>query len=385
MRYRIFITLLALLLFGPLKGVRAQVTRADTAAVLLRAAEVFQGEGRWEVAEALFQHIGERFPDTSAGARALEALRRPAAGRVSRSSQVELQVWSTLYGAWLGIAVPGAFGADDPGPYGAGLLVGGPAGFLAGRALARSRALSEGQVRAITFGGTWGTWQGFGMAELLDWGEKEVCDLDFCYVDDSNGEEVLKAMVLGGLAGIGTGVFLARKPISSGVATTANFGALWGTWFGVAGGILAGLEGDDLLAATLLAGNGGLVSSALMAPTWNLTRERARLISIAGVIGALGGVGLDLIVQPDDEKVAMALPLLGSVAGLGLGAVWTADPPSPSRAQAEAGPGAPLLSLEGNRWRLDPPGPFPTVALRDGPRGPVAEPALGLTLFRARF
>jgi hypothetical protein len=85
-------------------------------------------------------------------------------------------VFATLYGLWLGVAVPTALGADDGEAYGAGLLVGGPLGLFSARAVTRSRSLTEGQVRAISWGGIWGTWQGFGVAEVLDIGEDVICD-----------------------------------------------------------------------------------------------------------------------------------------------------------------------------------------------------------------
>ena len=110
----------------------AQVSRADSAAVLLQAAHTFQNEGRGEVAAALFHYISERFGDTWAGAEAITALQGFPEEGPSGSANVELMVWSTTYGAWLGVAIPGAFGANDAAPYGVGLLVGVPGGFLGG-------------------------------------------------------------------------------------------------------------------------------------------------------------------------------------------------------------------------------------------------------------
>lgn len=374
-------------------SVEAQATRADSAAVLLNAARAFQSEGRWEVAEALFHYIGERYGDTEAAAQALAALLEAPKEGPGRSSQVELMVWATTYGAWLGVAIPGALGADDPGPYGAGLLLGGPAGFLGGRALARSRPLSEGQVRAITFGSAWGTWQGYGLMEVLDWGEEEWCDLDLCYTGDRDGADIFKAFVVGGLAGTVTGAILSRKPIPSGVATAVNFGALWGSWFGLAGGVLADLEGDGLLTSTLLAGDAGLLATATMAPGWNMSQNRARLISIAGVLGGLAGAGLDLLIQPDDEKVAMGIPLAGSIVGLVVGAKST------SGGNPRVGPGSgdirgedefpdvgsSLLRFREGRFSFGVPAPFPTLLPVEGRRGVTFKPALGITLLDSRF
>jgi hypothetical protein len=244
--------------------------------------------------------------------------------------RAEVQVWGTLYGAFLGIAVPLLADADGPEAYGAGLLLGAPAGFLVSRAYARSRSMSEGQARAITWGGLWGTWQAFGWAQATDLGSttREICfdpdDPNQCFDDTTTDDDkILAATIVGGLAGIGTGIVLSRKPIGAGLATTVQFGSLWGTWFGVAGGVLADLENDDLLMATLIGGDLTLVATALAAPGWNMTRPRARIISISGVLGALGGLGVALLASVDDENTAIGLPLAGSIAGLALGASLT--------------------------------------------------------------
>lgn len=374
-------------------ALNAQITRADSAAVLLRAAQTFQAEGRWEVAEALFFYITEQFGDTSAGSTAQAVLRNASPEYAGRSGQVELMVWATTYGAWLGVAIPGAFGAGSSGPYGAGLLLGAPAGFFGGRALARSRPLSVGQVRAITFGSLWGTWQGFGLMEVLDWGEGEKCDLDVCYLEGPDGADVFKALVVGGLAGTVAGALLSRKPISSGVATTVNFGALWGTWFGLAGGVLADQDGDGLLATTLLAGDAGLLATALLSPGWEISRNRARLVSIAGVLGGLVGGGLDLLIQPDDGKVAMGIPLVSSIAGLAIGASLTSEMDRPGSStfsqprgrDDDSGSGASLVRLRNGRLNLGLPSLFPTLVPTEGPDGVSVKSALGLTLFTSRF
>jgi hypothetical protein len=370
----------------------AQATRADSAAILLEAAKAFEAEGRLEVAEALYQYVAQRFGNTPAGAEAGDLLAGVPTSRAARSGRVELQVWTTTYGLWLGVALPGALGADEPEPYGLGLLAGGPLGFLAGRSLARDRPMTEGQVRAITLGGTWGTWQGFGWAEVFDLGEEGwVCEYDYCYEEGDNGRTLLTSAIVGGLAGIGTGLVLSKKPITSGVGTTVNFGALWGTWFGLAGSILADLEDDNLLAGTLVGGNAGLLATALMAPDWGWSRNRARLVSIAGVIGGLGGAGFDLLIQPEDEKVAIAIPLVGSIVGLivGVQATKGEDMVLGLPSDLDLGPGAPfggsLLGLDGGRLSVGIPAPFPTLLPVDGPRGFRWEPGLGVTLFRAGF
>lgn len=355
--------LLGLTLAGPL---RAQVSRADSAAVLLESARVFEARDRWDIAEALYQFLLERYPETAA---ALSARERLSTAPVSRRStgRTELVVWTTLYGLWLGTAIPTIFDADGPEPYGLGLLLGGPAGFLAGRSLARSRPLSSGQARAITLGGSWGTWQGAGWANVAEL---------------NDGSDVVAAAVAGGLVGIAAGTLLSRKTISDGLATTVNFGALWSTWFGFALGYIAGIEDDGLLATTLLAGDAGLLVTSLLGPHWDLSRNRARLISIAGVIGGLGGAGIDLLTQPDDDKVALAIPLATSIGGLIIGVATTRDRDRSNGADGPLDSDGALIQVNGRRWDVGLPTvvPWSRTSARAG--GPVA---LYVPLLRARF
>lgn len=347
-------------------------SRADSAAILLSAASRFGNEGRSDVAEALYEMILQRFGDTPAAERVRQL--RAASPFASRAGHTELQVWSTLYGAWLGVAVPLMLDADGPEPYGLGLLLGAPSGFLLSRAWLRGRALGEGQARAITFGGTWGTWQGFGWAEVSDLGirTERVCPIpdspSECFDVESGSatEERVAAAVAGGLAGIVTGALLARKPISNGLAATVNYGALWGSWFGVAGGVLADLDGDDLLAATLIGGNAGLLTTAILGPRWRLSRNRARLISLGGLVGGLAGGGVDLLLRVDDEKVAIGIPLATSIAGLALAARFSRG------FDTEGGDGGAnaLLELDRGTWTADLPPVLPVIGRRAG-RGEV--------------
>lgn len=377
----------------------AQVTAADSAEVLLDAATRFAAEGRPDVAEALYRSILERFPSTPAAEVARLRLGETRAAGTAGSGRVELEVWTTLYGLWLGTAVPGALGAESSEAYGFGLLLGGPLGFVAGKRIAGSRALTEGQARAITLGGTWGSWQGLGWAQVMDLGSESACYPDgyggeYCSNEGGTSEETLTAMILCGAAGIATGAVLSNHTISPGVATAVNFGALWGTWFGFGFGDLVGLEGDELLAATLMGGDAGLLAMALKAPEWNPTRSRVRIVSIYGVIGTVSALGLDLLLQPDDDKVAIGIALAGSVAGLALGAGATRDQNAPGGASGAAStgtpgpgtsPGAALLNVSGGRWSIGAPLPTPRLVELDGPRGTIRKPALGVMLFSARF
>ena len=381
---------LAALIVAPLLStgpVAAQATRGDTAAVLLDVATRLSQEGRASLSRSLLDLIIERYPGTAA-ADAAQRLRLAARGVVEeRSGRTELLVWSTAYGLALGAAIPAAFGSDDPEVYGVGLLVGGPAGFGLGRALTR-RPISEGQARAISFGSLWGAWQGYGWRDVFEIGDPEpFCQPDFpdaCFQDDAEGSTVLKATILGSLAGVGTGLLLAQKDIPSGTATAVSLGALWGSWFGLAGAVLVDAEGEDEpLTWSLVAGNAGLIATALLAPKWNLSRSRARLISIAGVAGGLAGAGVMLIGGADSNK-AILFPVVGSIAGLGLGTQWTRnyDERGTSR-DGDDGSGSALLEVRDGAVKVGAPTPMPTL-LRNGHGASVA-PGVHVPIFQARF
>jgi hypothetical protein len=297
--------------------------------------------------------------------------------------------WGATYGAWLGIAVPLIAGADDPAPFGIGLLAGTPAGFLAARAWAGAVRPTEGQTRAITFGGSWGTFQALGWAEALNLSSRT--EVVFCAEDPSvpcyeyeevNGKARVAAAVVGGLAGIATGAVLARKPIPAGTAAAVTSSALWGTWFGWSLSSIAGLDDDVLLGSTLVAGNAALAGSAALAPGWRMTESRMRLIDLGGLIGGLAGFGVMLIAQPDDEKVAIALPMLGSAAGLIAGVQLTRERAfdAGDGAGDRGGLGA-LISRDGGRWALALPDAGITVQRSGGAAGP----AVYVPLLRARF
>ena len=348
----LLVTLFAMAALPMSRPVAAQVAPADSAAVLIAAAEDFDSRGERDVARALYRHIVERFPGTDAAATARGRLGEVTEEQSRAGGETELKVWSTIYGTWLGIAVPTAAGADDSEPYGVGLLLGAPAGFFGGRAFAQSKPVSLGQARAITWGGTWGAIQGMGWANALDFGEAST-------------EAIFTSMIVGSALGIGGGMLAARQEISPGTATSANLGSLWGVWFGAASSILFDLDEDPTWATMMLTGNAGLVGGALAGSRWPLSRSRSRLISIAGLIGGVAGGGIILIAQPDDEDTAIAIPLTTSIAGLVLGAALTSghdaeeDAGTDVQAAGLFAPSGALFSRSQGAWSLSAPLPVP--------------------------
>lgn len=368
--------------------VDAQLSRADSAAVLLRTAQDFNANGDADTSEALLAWIVERYGDTAAGAAALDLLVGPSGERLDRASRIELPVFSTLYGLWLGVAVPAAFGADDSEAYGAGLLIGGPLGLFSGLAATKSRRFSEGQARAISWGGVWGTWQGFGWSGLLDIGVDEFCDFSGCYDGGQSDEAVFGSMVVGGLLGIGGGALLARSPIESGVSSAAQGGSIWGSVYGA---LLAELVdsddggGDDgVLATSLIAGNLGLVTGAWLASRHDVGRPRVRMINLGALVGGIGGLGIDLLLQPDDDETLIAIPLVTSMAGLVIATYATRGDDRPALGGGIEN-GA-LFGWGDGGLRLQTPLPAPVLLEMPDENGrPTWTPGVRLELFRTRF
>jgi hypothetical protein len=377
----------AVALIGGVTPAAAQ-TRADTAEVVLEVARRLELEGQREAARQVYRLLLRDFAGTPAAMRGQTSLALGARQETAGDGRTELLVGGVAYGLWLGVAVPLALGADSPEPYGLGLLLGGPAGFLAAREYTRNRTVSDGQASAITFGGLWGTWQGFGWADVARLGQRAYpCDSDrreTCYYEDGTEERVL-ASIVGGLAGIGTGVYLARNPIRAGTATAASLGGMWGAYYGFATALLIDIDADRATQTmALIGGNIGLVGTALVAERMQISRERARLISIAGVAGLLGGLGVNLLVQPESDRVLVLIPTIGSVAGLAAGAAWTRDHAvAAPGGGGNDGLGGALLHFERGRLGMSAPMPYLTSIEADAAGGRRA--AAGVPLLRVRW
>ena len=364
-------------------GIEAQVTAADSAAVLLQAATAFEQDGQWEVAEALLIHITERYGGTPAALTASSRLAAAPADRVGRVSGMELPVFGTLYGLWLGVAVPAVLGTDSEEALGAGLLIGGPVGLFTSRAYQRRKRLTEGQTRAVSWGGIWGTWQGIAVAELLDLGEGS--DACFGCVDSgSNSEEVLAAGIIGGLAGIATGAVIARNPVRSGVASGAQGGSTWASIYGLMGaGLFDADDGDAVLATMLVTGNLGLLAGGALAAKYDVSRPRVRMINLGALVGGFAGLGIDLLVGAED-KSAIAIPMITSLAGLGI-AIGATRGGAPA-AGGDNDLASALFDYRDGRLSIGTGLPLPTLLRVEDRFGETSwTPGLTLEVFRAKF
>jgi hypothetical protein len=353
-------------------------SRPDPATELLAAARTLEAEGELQLADDLMDFVLRRYPE-SAAARAIRLARSaPGTRQIENGGRTELIVWSTLYGLWLGVAIPAMLSADGSEAYGLGLLVGGPVGFGAGWSATRRTPISDGRAGAITWAGNWGTWQGFGWAQVLEPGAGSCDDFGYCE-DEPSTESLFGWMIAGGLAGTAGGILATRSlDISAGDAALLSLGSLWGTWYGVAVGIIGGMHDDKVMAATLVGGNLGALAGAALARSRPVSRTDARIASIIGVVGGLAGAGVDLIARPEDEKVAMAIPAVTSAIGLALGAGRVGIGSRGDRNEAGSSGG---VAAQRHDWSLG--GPVFTTPVR-GPSGEYRT-AVGITLLSARF
>jgi hypothetical protein len=124
------------------------------------------------------------------------------------------------------------------------------------------------------------------------------------------------ALTIGGLAGVGTGLLLTNWDVEDGTAALMRHGAFWGTWYGVGLGVLADAEDDALLTWTLMGGNVAIAGAVPLAGAWRPSPGKVRLVTAAGLAGGLVGGGVDLLLEVDDEKAAIGIPLLGTTVGL---------------------------------------------------------------------
>ena len=361
---------------GP--GLAAQ-SSADSAAIVLDAARTLVRDGQRDAARQLFLLIRSRFPTTPAGRVADSLLGGLGPAPLGGTGRTGYILFHTLYGGFLGAAIPAAFGADGSEPYGAGLLLGAPLGYFGSRAIARSRITSPGQAGIATFATAWGTLQGLALQRIGNLGQREVCQQDFCFIDESDTAP-WAAMVVGGLLGLGTGVALTAKEIPSGTAGMISHSAFWGSWFGLSLGAVAGAEDDALFGTMMIGGNGLLLLAIPAAKAWRPSASRVRLTTAAGLAGGLAGFGIDLLVKTEDEAETFGIPAATSALGLLIGALATRNQRDVE--ESDGDPGS-LLSFR-QRLRLNVPLPVPAALPTDEP-GRRWRPGVRISLFSAEF
>ena len=321
----VLITILVCTLFS--QSSAASVESSEAAQVYETAFRLIV-EGDYGEAYDRFNEVIDKYPDTVYARFAedrrqrLEQLNLPSIRRkkIDQSGRVGTVVFSTLYSTWLGISTARlADGTDNAKTVATGMMIGAPTGLLTSLIVTRNAKLTRGQSALINFSGSWGTWQGWGWATLID--------------EDDDEKSLIRGAMIGGLSGILATTILTRKiDPSLGDMGIINYGALWGTWLSLCAGMVTGVEDDnELLAWTLIGGNLSMIAMASLSPDIDITLARANWINLGGVIGTIAASGIVMIIAEDDisEEAAFATLMVGSIAGLITGIYNTRDIPPP--------------------------------------------------------
>ena len=268
------------------------------------------GEAYRQLGEIIAMYPGTTYARfAEARRRQLEKLDMPDARlqKVDQSGRIESVIFGSLYSAWLGVGAARLANADSAKAAAAGMMIGIPVGLLTSLALTKNARLSDGQAALINSSAYWGTWQGYGMAILLDKNDDE--------------KTMIGGAMSGGLLCMFAASALTRKiDLSPGDASLINYGGLWGTWLTFMGGLAAELaDSDNLLALTLIGGDLGAAAMAGAATKLEFSFTQASLINLSGILGTVVAGGLLLILQPEDARTVPLTLMAGGALGLASG------------------------------------------------------------------
>ena len=292
---------------------------------------------------------------------------------ISGMSRAGLVGFGTLFTTWLGVGTLILLDTEDAVPYGLVLIAGPVSGLLGSLSLTRESKLTDGQASLITLGGTWGIWQAVAAADIAGAGEKLT----------------VGASMVGGALGLALASSIVRdRDISPGDATLINFGGIWGTWFSICGAMAARKRDQDnsdfILGSAMMGGNVGLSTMAAWSTKLCMSRARARLINIGGIVGTLYGLGANILldIEPED-RTFWSLMGLGGVVGLTAGAYFTRDYDMQESYFTEGGVGLLNLKPVERQWNLS----FPTITISpiSGKDSRIPDIELRTSLVRIRF
>ena len=261
-----------------------------------------------QLAIPILEKITQYFPATTAAqqAKALRDSLLTLPPAQDQSGRVGVVVFSALYGTWLGVALPVIAEADDPKAFVASMMAGSTIGLVTSLNATKHHAISDGRASLINFGGWFGTWQGIAWSKAFG---------------VNGGRNIVAGATIGGLTALATSTVLTiNKNIRPGYATLINFGGIWGTWFAFCAAEIAEVRGEEAEFGLIAAGGDiGILATAMAAKHTSMSRGRARLINIAGVVGTVFGLGAAVLTEVDDAQAAFAMMGAGSLSGLLIG------------------------------------------------------------------
>ena len=300
--------------FAQADGSESGIRQLEAKLIYEAASQLVEDE-EYDRAIRRFDRIISEYPETEYARLAkakksqiaiLKTHPRPISG-ISRASLVG---FGTLFCAWSGVGTTILLDMDEPEMIGLVGCISGPLGGLAGSMkLTRNMKLRDGQASLITFGGAWGIWQAVGTA----------------IVADAEWKGIVGASMAGGVIGLGvSGVLVRNRYITPSSATMIRFGGIWGTWFAICGAMSANVEdSDDILIYSMIGGDVGLITTALLSPKLKMSNARARLINISGIVGTLYGLGTNVLFEIDSKRDFWNILGVGGVLGLVIGSYFT--------------------------------------------------------------
>lgn len=335
-------------------------------------------DGRYDKAVKRLDWVVSAYPETRYMQLATEKRKEVAIllqqpKPISGLSRAGLVGFGTLYTTWLGVGTLILLELEEPIPYGIALIVGPLSGLLNSLSLTRKSELTDGQASLITLGGTWGIWQAVAAADLANAGEKLG----------------VGASMVGGALGLAlAGSIVKDRDVSPGDATLINFGGIWGTWFAICGAMAARDRSSDsnnfVLGSAMMGGNIGLSTMAAWSTKLNMSRARARLINIGGIVGTLYGFGASILLElTSDDRTFWSLMGIGGVVGLTAGAYFTRNYDTQEGYFTESGVG--MLNLEPAEKRWDLSLPAITVSSIGGRDSRIPDIELRTSLVQVQF
>ena len=335
-------------------------------------------DGKYDKALRGLDWVISAYPETAHGRLATDKkgevailLQQPRP--ISGLSRAGLVGFGTLFTTWVGVGTLILLDVEEAVPYGFVLIAAPVSGLAGSLSLTRNSELSDGQASLINLGGVWGIWQAVGAAALADASDKAT----------------VGASMMGGAIGLAlAGSIVRGRDINPGDATLINFGGIWGTWFSICGAMAIRDRSRDnrnfILGSAMTGGNVGLTTMAVWSTKLNMTRARARLINIGGIVGTLYGLGTSILldIEPED-RTFWSLMGLGSAVGLTAGAYFTRNYDTQTSYFTDEGIGLFNLDPAEQRWSLS----FPTIGVVPVSNGNSQKPDIELwtSLVRLRF
>lgn len=228
-----------------------------------------------------------------------------SAEQPSASARAELALYQSIHGIALGAELCVLLECDS-GEAVLGMVLLGGVGGLTGSLMLTRDGITQGHRALLNSGTSWGAFNAIMMLIVSD-------------ADD--GQRVATTLLGGQLGGLALGQALwSQTAATEGQVALANTFAIWsGALTLMSLGLMDVNSDDDYAGAMLIMVDLGLLAGAYAAHRHpSISRGRTLLIDAGGIVGALAGGGLSVIIGGNDvdEDLALGSMLVGTAVGL---------------------------------------------------------------------